>query len=245
MIIILTRDPLTFLIGSHLEQLFNFLPLLPLKLTKSNVQLRAALLRFTTALYAASDMALWLGSGRTFLQRSWDEAASDFSDKTGTLGNFDVKMQPSLSLEQQQPNGTSPGGSLFTFFTLPFHACLAELSWGGWKLIALPLVLKHTLPLFTQIGQEKQDGQLSRFMLAFFAALTRSKKLSPSDVDIVWRERLEKCCLDKIIDGMNEEEVIWTEERVSKDIFLCRRSKLILYRRRSSMIYLNSLPFSL
>ena len=239
------RYLLTFLVDSQLEQLFNLLPLLPLNLTRSNVQLRVALLRFTTALYTASDMALWLGSGRIFLQRTWDEAALDFSDKTNVLVDVDVDMQPSLSSEQQQPNAPPQGGSIYTSFTLPFHACLAELSWSGWKLIALPLVLKHTLPLFTDAGQEKQDGQLSRFLLAFLAALKRPKKLNPSEVDVVWRERLEKHCLDKIIQSMNEEGMVWTEERVSKVIFPCRRSELILHRRRSSMIYLNSLPFSL
>ena len=209
------------------------------------MQLHAAVLRFTTALYTASDMALWIGSGRRFLQRSWDEAASDFSDKANALVDADVDMQPSLSSEQQQPNAPSQSGSIYTSFTLPFHACLAELSWGGWKLIALPLVLKHTLPLFINVDQDQHDGQLSRFLLAFLAALKRSKKLNPSEVDVVWRERLEKHCLDKIIERVNEEGLIWTEERVSKVIFPCCGLELILCRHRSSMIYWNSLPFSL
>ena len=180
------------------------------------MQLHAALLRFTTALYTASDMDLWLGSGRSFLQRSWDEAASDFSDKADTLVDADVDMHPSLSSDQQQPNAPSQGGSIYTSFTLPFHACLAELSWGGWKFIALPLVLKHTLSLFTSVDQETPDGQLSRLLLAFLAALKRSKKLIPLEADVVWRERLEKHCLNEIIERMNEEGTIWTDERVSK-----------------------------
>lgn len=64
------------------------------------------------------------------------------------------------------------------------------------------------------------DGQTSRFMLAFLAALKRSKKLSPSDADIVWRERLEKWCMDKISARMDEDE--FTEERVSNVMFSCQ-----------------------
>ena len=156
-------------------------------------------------------MALWLGSGRRFLQRSWDEAASE---KGCEFVDSDVEMQPSTSSEHQQSNFQA--GNIYTSFTLPFHACLAELSWGGWKLVALPLVLKHTLPLFTKVDQERV---ISRFMLAFLATLKRSKKLSPSEVDIVWRERLEKWCTDKISARMDEDE--FTEERVSKVMFSC------------------------
>jgi len=165
-------------------------------------------------------MALWLGSGRRFLQRSWDEAASESLEKGREFVAADVEMQSSTSSEQQQPNALFQAGNIYTSFTFPFHASLVELSWGGWKLVALPLVLKHTLPLFTKVDQERVVGQISRFILAFLAALKRSKKLSPSEVDIVWRERLEKWCIDKISARMEDDE--FTEERVSKVMFSCQ-----------------------
>ena len=176
--------------------MFTYLSQLPFKLACSkNGTLRATLLRFTTALYTASDMALWLGPGRNFLQRSWDEAASNYSD---ILAYSDVEMQLTMPSEQQPPTTYIERYSIYTGFTLPLHASLAELSWGGWKLVALPLILKHTLQLFGKVAEQKGDVSLSRYLLAFLAALKRSKKLSPSEVDIVWRERLEKWCLERM-----------------------------------------------
>ena len=59
---------------------------------------------------------------------------------------------------------------------------LAELNWGGWKLLALPLVLKHTgLLLHTMPAKT----------LTLLAVLERGGRLDRGAVDVVWKARLE------------------------------------------------------
>ncbi|KAF8623398.1 hypothetical protein AX17_007436 [Amanita inopinata Kibby_2008] len=217
----------------NLEQLFTYLPSLPLRFLGTDVVghelFFAALLRFTTALYSASDMVLWLSPGRIFLQRSWDEAISCSLDKPSPHVQSENEMQPGISQGQPETADSQlPVSSGLTRFTLPLHASLAELSWGGWKLIALPLVLKHTLKLFGSLfGEAKdEDIHMSRCLIAFLAALKRAKKLSLSEIDIVWRERLEKWCLTRIkvlcmagADGHQSTStatVAWSEEEVAE-----------------------------
>ncbi|KZT64878.1 hypothetical protein DAEQUDRAFT_769307 [Daedalea quercina L-15889] len=64
---------------------------------------------------------------------------------------------------------------------LELCGALAELAWGGWRLLALPLVLKHT-------------GELLRVMpgktLEVLAALEKAGRLERDAVDVVWRKRL-------------------------------------------------------
>ncbi|KAK2463026.1 hypothetical protein APHAL10511_004681 [Amanita phalloides] len=207
---------------SQLEQLFALLTLIPLK--RMDSELFAALLRFTVALYTASDMALWLGPGRNFLQRCWDEAPMNPSERSAIPVEIDVEAQPNMSLEHRLrglPSDRPGSCRVYTSFTLPLYASLAELSWGGWKLIALPLVLKHTLPF---LRQEGTDGHMARILLAFLASLRRLKRLGPSEVDVVWRERLEKWCVDRV-GGLAPETdgdmVVWTEKKAAElnDLF--------------------------
>ncbi|KAF8622933.1 hypothetical protein AX15_006611 [Amanita polypyramis BW_CC] len=206
---------------SNVERLFAYLPQLPLKSACSkNGTLRVALLQFATALYTASDMTLWLGLGRNFLQRSWDEATSDHPD---ILPQDDVRVQPGALSEQQLADISIERRSLYICFTLPLHASLAELSWGGWKPVALPLVLKHTLQLFGEVTGQNLDMELSRYLLAFIAALKRTKKLSPSEVGVVWRERLEKWCLermDRLSLRINDDQVAWLDKAAELDDIL-------------------------
>lgn len=76
-------------------------------------------------------------------------------------------------------------------FTLNLHGCLAELEWGAWKLIALPLVL------ITTVKSEFLDSQ-ARNTLSFLASLKRAKMLGDADVDLVWREKIEKVALERL-----------------------------------------------
>ncbi|KAG5642515.1 hypothetical protein DXG03_002616 [Asterophora parasitica] len=76
-------------------------------------------------------------------------------------------------------------------FILKLNGCLAELGWGGWKLVAQPLILKMTVAQ----GVLEQDP---RQVLEFLAALKRMKKLSFGETDLVWREKIEKRTLTRL-----------------------------------------------
>ncbi|KAM6502751.1 Armadillo-type fold [Amanita muscaria] len=210
--------------SSDFEQLFSLFPLMSLKLVEShsttNTPMQGAFMRFTTSLYLASEMALWLGPGRNFMAHSWDEAVSSYSKQLHADVNADMEMESSASSEQASTAIESPTSfkwGLYTRFIFPFHSCLAELSWGGWKLVALPLVLKHTLQLFSKITDDKGDVTMSRVFLAFLATLRRGKKLSPSEVDVVWRERLEKWSLGRLSNiGQGSDKNTWPEEETAE-----------------------------
>ena len=76
-------------------------------------------------------------------------------------------------------------------FVLKLNACLAELGWGGWKLVALPLLLKATA------SQTMLDFD-PRKILGVLATLKKSKKFSVSDTDLVWKDRFEKFALARL-----------------------------------------------
>jgi U3 small nucleolar RNA-associated protein 20 len=69
--------------------------------------------------------------------------------------------------------------------TLSLNLSLAELGWGGWKIVALPLLLKNTM------SQDVLESDPRR-VINFLASLKRLKKLSTGDTDFVWRERVER-----------------------------------------------------
>ncbi|KAF9234002.1 armadillo-type protein [Melanogaster broomeanus] len=64
---------------------------------------------------------------------------------------------------------------------------LSELSWGGWKLIALPTLLRSTSTLL-----EKEPRKTSRLL----SGLRRSDKLG--EVDIVWRHTVDTWVCDRL-----------------------------------------------
>lgn len=76
-------------------------------------------------------------------------------------------------------------------FALQLSGCLAEAGWGGWKLVAQPLVLRMT------VAPEVLEAQ-PRKVLSLLAALKRAKMLGNGEADIVWRERLEKWALGRL-----------------------------------------------
>ncbi|RXW23686.1 hypothetical protein EST38_g2153 [Candolleomyces aberdarensis] len=135
-----------------------------LEAQKISPNIQASLLPFATSLFMASEMALWLSHGMKFLQRAWgliERPSQDADD--------DVCVE----------------------FALRLNGSLAELGWGGWKLIALPLVLKMSIKPNLL---EKHTTKL----FAFLAVLRKSKKISSNEVDLVWRTKVEKCALERL-----------------------------------------------
>jgi U3 small nucleolar RNA-associated protein 20 len=106
-------------------------------------------------------MPLWVGAGHKYLQRAWG-VHTDTPDE-------------SISLQ----------------FALKVNGCLAELGWGGWKLVGLPLALKMCVLPRVLEGEP-------RMVLGLLAALRRGKKLSPGDTDLVWRTKVEKWALGRL-----------------------------------------------
>jgi U3 small nucleolar RNA-associated protein 20 len=76
-------------------------------------------------------------------------------------------------------------------FALKLNGCLAELGWGGWKLVALPLLLKTTVSS-SVLEQEPKK------VLGFLASLKRAKKLSTGETDLVWRDKMEKWVMGRL-----------------------------------------------
>lgn len=64
---------------------------------------------------------------------------------------------------------------------LELCGALAELGWGGWRLLALPSVLKWTGELL---------GSMPGRMLELLAALEEGGRLEKDVVDVVWRKRV-------------------------------------------------------
>ncbi|KAF8883245.1 armadillo-type protein [Infundibulicybe gibba] len=116
------------------------------------------LLKFITALLTASDMALWLSSGRGL------------------------------------------------FFLARPEWMLAEIGWGGWKLIAMPLLLKNTV---SPSMLEKEPLRI----LHFLAALAHSNKLGSGEVDMVWASKVERWILTRLRSWKNSGAESITELR--------------------------------
>ncbi|PFH47399.1 hypothetical protein AMATHDRAFT_67804 [Amanita thiersii Skay4041] len=173
---------------AHLTQLFSSLSSLPLTCNNQELCLHSTLLEFCSSLFIASDMALWLNQGRDFIQRSWESTVVDAQSHSTLDDVMNAETHCSVSASR---------GDVLLAFTLPLHASLAQLSWGGWKLIALPLVVKHSLHILS-IASTESAVPVSTYLIHFLGALRRDQKLSPSDVDIVWKQRLEKLCLETI-----------------------------------------------
>ncbi len=93
-------------------------------------------------------------------------------------------------------------------FTMKLHLCLADAGWSGWKLVALPLVFKFTtLPELRLMERHRKE------LIAFLSVLKRGRKLgSPTDVDFVWKKKIETIILGRLKSagwrtGIPEEEV--------------------------------------
>ncbi|KAF9449246.1 hypothetical protein P691DRAFT_667809, partial [Macrolepiota fuliginosa MF-IS2] len=160
---------------SHHTTLFALLSSLPL----DSKELHPALLKFTSALFFASDTSLWLGPGLKFLQRTWSTPSTAPSNTSPT-----------------QTTSTTTTASTTTEFAIKLHAILADLNWGGWKLIALPLLLKATRKL-----DSMSANMDPRLVVDFLAGLCRTRKLTIEEVDVVWKEGCERWIVDDRLGG--------------------------------------------
>lgn len=135
--------------------------------------MHTTLLRYLTALFFAGDMSLWLGPGLKFLQRVWSPTAIE--------GTTDSQEQVPFTQTRLS-------------FTLKFNLCLADAGWGGWKLVASPVLMKSVIKPELGLVDKEQ-----RRLIAFLAALQREKKLAaPSDVDLVLRRKIESTVLERL-----------------------------------------------
>lgn len=114
-------------------------------------------------------MSHWLGPGLKFLQVIWNKPPN-----------------PSLPFDQSSLS-----------FALKLHLCLADSGWGGWKLIALPLVIRSTIKAELRLMDLYQKRTIT-----FLAALWARRKLRPpEEIDIVWSKKVEFIVLTRLVSG--------------------------------------------
>ena len=109
-------------------------------------------------------MSHWIGSGLKFLQRLW-------------------------GLIERRPGDDED--AFCVALSIKLHGVLAELGWGGWKMVALPLVLKAT----TRPNLMENEPET---LFSFLASLKRLKRINPGDVDMVWKTKIERCALSRL-----------------------------------------------
>ncbi|KNZ75043.1 U3 small nucleolar RNA-associated protein 20 [Termitomyces sp. J132] len=160
--------------GSRLAQ--NQLSLILSELLKIPLftALHSALLKFCTAALTAAEMSLWLGPGMKFFQRAW---------------------ACSLSSAQEQEDDETYAPAPVLHFVLSLTGALSSLSWGGWKSVALPLLLKNT-------ARPEVRAHDAKGVLRLLASLKKAGKLGSSsesgsgEVNVVWRGRMEEWVLN-------------------------------------------------
>ena len=72
------------------------------------------------------------------------------------------------------------GSEIHVKYALEIHGILVEMGWGGWKMIALPVLLKRSIPLL-----EVQSLQVLRLL----SKVKEEGKLG--EVDVVWKRGVE------------------------------------------------------
>lgn len=112
-----------------------------------------------------------------------------FATSALTAGDMSVWMGPGRKLLEY--SWTVP------IFGVRLHGALWELHWGGWKMIALPGVLKST-PVILEKGPRLGAG--------FLAALCTSGKLG--EVDLVWKKTVDRWLHDKLQNWERTEESV-------------------------------------
>jgi hypothetical protein len=136
-------------------------------------ELHSPLLRYALSVFMAGEMSLWLGPGLKFLQHLWNDFAPT----------------------QPQPQ---PQTQTRLAFTLKFHLCLAEAGWGGWKLIAAPVLFRATVK--PEVGLVQGDGQ--RRLVGFLAALMRADKLgNVAELELGWKRKVEAVVNERLGGG--------------------------------------------
>ncbi|KAL0061427.1 U3 snoRNP protein [Marasmius tenuissimus] len=143
-------------------------------------EIQPALLKFSSALLTAGDMASWMSSARTYLAKLWE-------------------------------NESMVG------FTLRLHGVLAELGWGGWKMIAQPILVKKSSKLLDQEGEAKETVRL-------LASLCRGGKMG--EVDLVWKRRVEEWSYKRLKGFSERPEKLGVDEATELDDILALSSHL-------------------
>ena len=161
-------------LASQISLLFSQLEALPLTIS----DLHRALLRYVTALFVAADMSMWLGPGLKFLQRTWKSYSATTEHEPQEL-------------------------AVLVTFTLKFNGCLASSNWGGWKLVALPLLYRSVL---------KPDVD-SKTLLDFLARLKRVGKVGgcgemEKEAEGVWKK----------VEGYAVERLMALKEKCGREI---------------------------
>lgn len=108
---------------------------------------------------------------------------------------------------------------LQTKFVLELYGVLVEMGWGGWKMIALPTLLKRSVALL--------DGD-ALGTLRLLAKVKEEGKLG--DVDLVWKRGLETW-LVKALQSWDETST----ELVSNSLFYSNASDIFVRHRKFDM----------
>jgi len=112
-----------------------------------------------------------------------------FTSATFTAAEMPLWLGPGYKFLQRAWSACTDQPTLQ--FVLKLNVCLAELGWGGWKLVALPLLLKAAA------SQTMLDLDPPK-ILEVLATLRKSKKFSVSDTDLVWKDRFERFALARL-----------------------------------------------
>ncbi|KAF8641440.1 hypothetical protein AX16_009953 [Volvariella volvacea WC 439] len=188
------------LTAKQISTLVNTLvnPSLPLHVEKYHT----ALLKFAVSLLTVSegDLAMWAGSGVKFLERVWSLATED--------------VTRAASLTDSNANADTGNGHAWVF-ALRLSGSLAELGWGGWKVVGVPLTIKATNRA-TNGDWSSQAGKKRRaLLLGYLASMKRLKRIGASETDMVWRKRIESLAagrLDEIAASLTPEGSIASED---------------------------------
>lgn len=89
-------------------------------------------------------------------------------------------------------------------FAILLSGSLSDMDWGGWKLIALPHVLRHTSPLL-----QSESPDVSKYALRLLARLSKEGKLESSER--AWKETVGAW----VIQRLDTWEIGVSEDRVS------------------------------
>lgn len=161
--------------------------------------------RLSGSLAAFSIPLLWISLFFYDSEKQLSVLASRFPSLpvTEVLHNALLKVAASVLMASNMTLWTGLGRKMidrcWEYLDLGIELCgaLADLGWGGWKVVALPNVLKLTPQLLQ--NHPKTTVQL-------LAALYREKKLG--EVDLVWRQRLETWARGRLTKWERSEDTV-------------------------------------
>ncbi|CAK5281436.1 unnamed protein product [Mycena citricolor] len=99
-------------------------------------------------------------------------------------------------------------------FAISLTGVLAESGWAGWRAIGLPIVLRISAKVLSYSDEE--SGTLKTDVAALLAELWRTKKITPSDGDVVWKKTVQKWGVERL--GELHSGLNWVEASEFGDI---------------------------